>query len=108
MELFERGDWVDWVFNPRDPRGPYAYLLSRPSEIEPIEDYTTRYLAGPYRVGRVFPFAGLPEGHVPPHPQVVGIWMYPNPCFNPKGQLVKLRHFSGYLFKRVDPPADTK
>ncbi len=114
MEEFALRDWVNWRFSPRDPNGPYAYMLSQwGDELEdPIEDYTNRYQPGPYLVGRVIPYKDkdLPSGYVPVHPQIVGIWMYPkgDPVHNPKGQLVKLRHFSGYLFQKVDPPENIK
>ena len=104
IEIFKSGDWVTWVYEPKDPNGPYNYHIRKyyfhNGERDPIEDRLLRYDPPPYLVERVL-FVDPEYLDGAGHPQIVGVWMTLKPKY---GEMeTKLRHFSGKLLKKASP-----
>jgi len=104
---FKSGDWVTWAYKPCDPDGPYAYMLKSSfsrGDRDTIEDRLLRYLPPPYEVVGVFDTDPLFLKSVGHH-QRVGVKMTLKPKWrNGVVDPVKIRHFSGMLFKKVLSP----
>ena len=111
MKLFKPGDWVIWNYRPRDPNGPYEYLI-KPNKLwgihDTIDSYLMEYETPPYRVELVISYKTVAHSaNVSPVvtladmgcSQIVGIWMTRKANH---GEIrTDIQKFSGKLFKKV-------